>query len=247
MAYPPVAPVAWWKFDEGTGTTAGDSSGNGKALTVVSPGVLDTPGRWGAGCFGPQTTGYAHRVSDTTFPACIALDVPWSISGWFYSSTTSGTYQSLLSKINGSNRGFHVSLTPSTYYITLFFCSNISTAYWYGENAVNRRDSTWHHLALTYSGSGDHNDLALYVDNSLQTISWSNLGTPSTIDTSTNFVVGNELTNGYGWKNNVDELMIFDSELSSGSVATLYAGPPSGVLFRRTLFGRAGSRGIVNT
>lgn len=77
---PPVTlptPIASWNFDEGTGNTAADSSGNGNTLTKVgSPWTSD--GKTGAG-LNPTIANYFTRTSGFGNDA---LDT-WTVSMWF--------------------------------------------------------------------------------------------------------------------------------------------------------------------
>ncbi len=74
-----LAPDAWWKLDEASGTTAHDSSGNGNDLTVPSPGWATPTWAQTAGPPGTQTAEFqtvvpgppppATRLYRSSFPA----------------------------------------------------------------------------------------------------------------------------------------------------------------------------------
>ena len=64
-AAPPVGLVAAYGFDEGTGTTVADTSGNGNTGTVAGP--TWTIGKFGAALsFDGRTTGSRPRLEPST-------------------------------------------------------------------------------------------------------------------------------------------------------------------------------------
>jgi hypothetical protein len=72
-------PVGWWNFDEGSGATAGDSSGNNY------DGTINETVSWIPGCVGPHALRFASgcvRVSDRSqlrpsrFTVCAWVNLP---------------------------------------------------------------------------------------------------------------------------------------------------------------------------
>src|SRR5208282_6193700 len=59
-------PVGWWKFDDGSGTAAADSSGNGHAATLVN-GVS-----WDTGVIG---AGVSANAADSQYVSIPAIDL----------------------------------------------------------------------------------------------------------------------------------------------------------------------------
>jgi len=95
--------LAWWKFDEGTGTTAFDSSGNGNDGTFVQDP------EWVAGKFG---SGLLFDGKGGERVALGGLDIPASqmtITCWFKANNldTPGQDPRMVSKANGGDNNDH--------------------------------------------------------------------------------------------------------------------------------------------
>src|SRR5262249_49453010 len=111
--------VAWFKFDEGAGTTAADSSGSGNAGSLIGGPT------WTAGTSGKAVAldgvndfvRIAHRASLDAFPLTAAV--------WFKTTTASGT-PGLINKYLPSSRGGY----------QLFF-NNGTLCAWYFRNTSN--------------------------------------------------------------------------------------------------------------
>ncbi len=71
--------IAWWRFEEGSGTTAYDSSGNGNDGTLVG-GATWTEGRFGGGIELDGTSGYVS-VPDFELTTDTITFVAW-VNGW---------------------------------------------------------------------------------------------------------------------------------------------------------------------
>lgn len=83
-------------------------------------------------------------------------------------------------------------------------------------------DATWHHVAATYDGSSTLVGLSIYVDGALRGIQTDTDALSATILTTAPFQIGarngtNLLFNGL-----VDEAAVYDKELTSGEVTTIY-------------------------
>jgi hypothetical protein len=135
--------VACWKFDEGTGTVAYDSSGNGKSGTIY--GASWTTGKYESALYFPGTISNS-RVSLTTF-----LSTPSSLtaSAWIKVDSDATSYPFIVGKawinswglaIDGSSRRIRFEYYNSTG----------------SENGAVSTDAitygVWQHVAVTYSG-----------------------------------------------------------------------------------------------
>ena len=152
--------VGWWKFDEGSGTIAKDSSGNGNDGTIH--GAQTTAGQIGKALLFDEINNDYVVVTD------FAYGPEFTVAFWFKSSGNAGTvYQYIFSHApyNASNS------------VNIYFCENE------GENAGCLRtalkdvddtdqqtgldvapgfaDGNWHHYALTVSSGMGAN---VYVD-----------------------------------------------------------------------------------
>ena len=94
--------VGHWNFDDGSGTTAVDSSGNGRSGTLVNGPT------WATGKFnqGLSFDGVNDRVDVAHVSALNAY--PLTISTWFKTNSTGG-FQGLVNKyLSGSLNGYNL-------------------------------------------------------------------------------------------------------------------------------------------
>ena len=95
-ASPAVAPsglVAYWKFDEGSGTTAADSSGNGNTGTLIN-GPLWTAGRVGNALFFDGIDDNVTVLDSTS----LHLSSSFTLSAWVNPTSTFTDYRSIVAK-----------------------------------------------------------------------------------------------------------------------------------------------------
>ena len=91
-----VAPsnlVAYWKFDEGSGTTAADSSGNGNTGTLIN-GPLWTAGKAGNAL-------YFDGIDDNVTvldSASLHLSSAFTLSAWVNPAATFTDYRAIVTK-----------------------------------------------------------------------------------------------------------------------------------------------------
>jgi hypothetical protein len=85
--------------------------------------------------------------------------------------------------------------------------------------------ATWHHVCITYSGNSLASGVTIYVDGSSQTKTTNNdtLGSNSIL-TSNNIYAGGRASSGSGqyFSGSMDELSLWNIELSSAQVTALY-------------------------
>ncbi len=100
-----TGPVGYWKFDENTGTTASDMSGNGNTGTLTL-GPTWTTGKYGSGISFDGTDDYITAPSTTSL---VMTNSSVSVSAWIYPTTALAT-QGIAGKPNGSVYGYGLSL-----------------------------------------------------------------------------------------------------------------------------------------
>ena len=82
-------------------------------------------------------------------------------------------------------------------------------------------DNTWQHVAATYSGNGLNSGLNLYVNGVSPTVNRSGTLTVSVANTS-QFNLGARRNAEALWNGNLDEVSVFNSELSASDITTIY-------------------------
>ena len=157
---PPSDLIVWWRFDEGSGTSVADASGNGHTATLQG----DSPPAWinGVTSGALDFDGYQYYVeSDDSFNETISA---YTIEAWFAARSASGENPAIISTL-GDDIGFD-------YLGDILIWTN---GYFYGNAiALNTRwdvlvasqglvDGKWHHVAATWDGTNS----SLYVDGQL--------------------------------------------------------------------------------
>jgi hypothetical protein len=200
-------PIAHWKFDESTGTTAYDSSGNGNTASTFTGDVSWSSSKYGSG-LSFNAVDSVVRASETAFFNDTATTEIYTISAWAKFSYDSSGGQSMVAK--------YTNLSPNTASFILGFDSTeqpyfqiSDTVAWPLTNhsgAMN--DGNWHH----YTGIRDvaTDNLHIYVDGILSN---------SSTDTTTASVASNaDISFGNGGTNyntndflgNIDDVRIYN-------------------------------------
>ena len=206
--------VGWWKLDEGSGTTAGDSAGgNTGTLTgaTLPPWVVGRSGTGNALQF--NGSGYVICGSSIgDFPG----NAPFSVSCWVYvTSFIPNNWGRLMAKENGSGAtwgGWYMNITGSSSIIQF---QRIKDG---AGNAINTSISagSWMLVTATYDGT----TVKLYVNGTLRGSATDN----TAITASTGYFgigqsySGNPLNNAM-----IDDARIYNRALSAGEVSQLYS------------------------
>ncbi|MHC4616573.1 MAG: Calx-beta domain-containing protein, partial [Planctomycetota bacterium] len=190
-------PVLHWAFDESSGTTASDSTGNGNT------GTLYNGPQWVAGKFGNalQFDGSDDYGHCSSLSSTISGDM--SISCWLnYTSANNvkravnlGGFQMRFQqgRVGWDNNGGPSSEVHST-------------------NAYN--DGQWHHVVFVRSGT----NYQMYID----TVA-DNSGT-GTVESYDWITVGRR-TNSHYYAGKMDDLQVFNYALSQSDINELFQGP----------------------
>lgn len=208
-------PIAYWKFDDGSGTTATDSSGNGingtftataptwtsnvpSAITFTNPYSLDFTGSGD----GVTVTWPSERNFDATAPR--------SFSFWYKPvSNGEGQYSRIISwsndrlEIAGTNGG------PTSHKLA-YFDGN------WNETNINLNLGTWYHVTFTYDGT----TAKFYIGDDLQDEhSLAGRALSGTLR------IGNRVQQlDEGINGNIDDVRIYDIALTSNQVTNLSSG-----------------------
>ena len=198
--------AGYWKFDESSGTTAADASGNG--LT----GILNSTPTWGAG---KVNNGLSFDGTDYVEVGAIPSITGASrvtLAAWIKRATTGAKV--VLGKHTSTSEFAIKALQDGQLY---FRTSRGVTTY--GRVLLN--DTNWHHVALVFDGtlSGNANRLKGFVDGVQRTLTFS--GTVSNITTTntTPFRIGrtnNDYSNGQ-----IDEVTLYARALTGAEIVQL--------------------------
>ncbi|KPK37898.1 MAG: hypothetical protein AMJ65_13585 [Phycisphaerae bacterium SG8_4] len=196
--------VGWWRFDEGSGTVARDSSGNGH------DGVLKGDPQW---VFGRTDSALEFDGSgDYVEVGSVGISglATRTITGWAKASTTNISSWTTVFGFapSGSTDGtyFDIEVDDSGNYV-------VNVQGWQG--AFGPVDTQWHHFAATFSGTGG----SWYLDGRLVDRVDGDVGT---ID---QFVIGARLSNSNFFGGVVDDVRVYDRPLELDDIKKAMAGP----------------------
>ncbi|WP_406635841.1 LamG domain-containing protein [Amycolatopsis sp. WGS_07] len=212
----PTADKAYWKFDENTGTAAGDSSGQNKAATMKG-GAEWSGGRNGAAVWFDGTSGYAETsgpVLDTT--------KSFSATAWTV-LTDAGTHDyAVLGQDGNRTSAFQLRYSGSTGKWTVAVPQsdqdNPAVTTIVSDVKVSPRE--WTHLGVVYDAAA--HEMKLYVNGALTAIQ---IGV--TIGASSGpFTIGRSKWNGQNtgfYARAVDDVRVFGKALSDGEIRRVIA------------------------
>jgi alpha-L-arabinofuranosidase len=209
---------AAYQFDEGTGTTAADSSGHGNTLT------LGSGASWAAGKVGPYSLALnGSATGNATFASpVINTALPFSVSAWMKLNSLSG-YQSFVSIDGAATSGFYLQFRGDTgkFAFTRLASDSVAATAYHADATSAPSTGVWYNLI----GVNDVADgqLLLYVNGVLQsTVSYSG-GWQATGAT----IVGGGKFNGARSdfvNGDVDDVHFYDSTLSATDAAFIGTG-----------------------
>ena len=156
----------------------------------------------------------------------------FSFSCWFRTiSTTSAQFfckqedASLVPPFGpsgGSFRGYGYSFNGSTGFMSLFL-SNQAANRLIVTGTTDIRDGAWHHVAMTYDGSSSASGGIIYLDNVVESVTTPSDTLSMTIATTLSAEIGaRALGSESFFDGNIDDVAMYDKELSAGEVTTIY-------------------------
>ena len=196
---------AYWKFDEDTGTTANDSSGNSNTGTVSNGSWL--PGKINC-CLG--FNGTSSSVADSSAGGLPAANAAQTESFWMYVSATPSAKATALA-VSGSSSGVYIGYNSST---TFGVWTNNGTLL--VSTTTLPSTGAWHFITYTLSGSTN----TLYIDGT----------SVNTSTTATNTGAATALTAGMTpggtnyFNGDLDEIRVYNRALSAAEISSLAAG-----------------------
>ncbi|GLW90564.1 signal peptidase I [Actinokineospora globicatena] len=211
---PTNGPYTHWRFDDGTGTNAGDSSGS------VDTGVLTNGPTWVTGIMGSGVNfdGLNDRVISANNP--IATDTSFSASIWVKTTSASGT--AVAFNHQGTNTGaWYIYQQGGRWRFGLPRSDASSGTEDYAQSTTATAASTWVHLVGVYDDP--NNVIRLYVNGSLE-------ATTSRADAyewkaNGSLVAGGIYRGGswlYPWSGVLDDARVYQRALGASEISGIY-------------------------
>ncbi len=217
---PNAGAVGWWRFDEGSGTVASDSSGNGNNGVIY--GASWVTGVYGGALSFDRTAG-THLDINNYFTQVGSGDYAFAL--WFYHTGSDSSNELFAQRDNPDGTvnlidAYHVSDGPI--YFNVY--NGGTAAHQTVRSSVSVSNNAWHFLVVGRSDS----TMFMYVDGVNVASSPSVTGNVPTI--ANPFRVGTSSGyHTYGWTGYIDELQFYNRALSASDVQNLIQNGPSSV------------------
>jgi hypothetical protein len=214
-----IAPglVGYWRFDEGSGATAADSSGNSNTGSVLG-GAAWTAGRSGSAISFDGVNDYVSINNSPLF----GITTNITIAAWIRRGNLSD-YGAILAKTNGASRWDYelIFSDASGAGETPRFYADGKVPDTVNANGNISDTTTFHHMAVTRSGS----TVTFYINGTASgsaTMTGTFNNNPDTIRIGTDGPTWNAKSFFFGV---IDEVRLYNRSLSAGEIQNLYLYP----------------------
>lgn len=210
------SPLVYLKFDETSGTSLADASGNSRAATLGGSGSTLATASLGTGIAGTSIT--VNGSGTITIPHDATLDAVTSFTAEFLmkSSTGGSSYRYLARKGEGGD-GWCIRYHNNNFNPFAYTSGGIIFP---SDTAASLADGVTHHIVLTLNGAV----LTLYIDNSAAT---SATGTGTQATNVSDIKIATAGWDGPGYVGVVDEFAFYNTALSTTRIAAHYAAVPA--------------------
>ena len=212
--------VGYWKFDEGSGTSAADSSGAGNT------GTTQNAPTWGAGKINNALTlnGTTQRVN-VPDAASLRLAGSWTVSSWVNAAAlpASGQRATFVDRDDSSGNGNYLigidntaSCTGLGWRVKFDTSGGVSNFVCY---VATINTGTWYHLTGVWDSTAKN--LMIYLNGAL--VATQNI--PSNVPTSNSGVslaLGTNVPLAQYFNGTIDDVRVYNRALSPSDVLTLY-------------------------
>ena len=213
--------TGYWKLDDGSGTTATDSSGNSNNGTLTN-GPTWTTGQIQSAIDFDGTDDYVTIPDPSSGILDVADSTNFTLSGWFNRDTFT-TDDTIIAKRNGiasTDTGYLVYVDDATDKLT--FEASDGTDEYQMESSDTFTTTGWNHFVIVWNDSSS-SQTKMYINGALQ--STTNTGTFGNVNSLANavaFNLGAESDGGNPFDGKLDEARIYRRVLSDDEVSRLY-------------------------
>src|SRR6266850_6648920 len=212
--------VAAYSFNEGSGGTVADSSGNNLTGTIVGA-TWTTGGRYGNALSFNGTSSYV----DLGNPAALQLTGSITLEAWVNAAANPADDGQIVAKSNGS-AGWQFKTSPDTGPHTFGLAvSGNSSSVTQRYSTTVRSLNTWYHVAGVYNATTGTMDI--YVNGTLNDGILSGAIPNAQFNQNVNVNIGRR-TGGYYFNGIIDELRIYNRALSQAEIQTDMTTPIGG-------------------
>jgi uncharacterized protein (TIGR03437 family) len=202
--------AAAYAFDEGTGSTTADASGNGNTGNIQ----------------GATWTGNAKYGKALSFSTNASVDIgngaslqntgSMSWTGWIYVSNNNSGDAEIVARSNGNNSGWQFMVTQDCGYRSLAVFAGDGTTYAErcGKTTLSLR--TWYYVAAVYNSSA--RTLDVYLNGNADDGSIKYTGVPAAMALPAVDTMIGRRSGGAGFKGAIDNLRVYNRALSTADV-----------------------------
>ena len=200
--------VGYWKFDEGNGTTAADSSGNGNDGTLVNGPTWIADGKYGKALYFDGVDDRVTTISSTGSTSAVTVEA------WIKEATANSN----AGLVFDTNWSYGIWIQNSKIQGGIW---NASSYQHTASSQVIPQTGIWYHIAMTYDMTTDH-IVRLYVNGTLAA-NWTAIG-PTKIPNKVD--VGGRNPNNWYFNGTIDEVRIYNRALSADEIWNHYVHGP---------------------
>ncbi|MFH1352591.1 MAG: LamG-like jellyroll fold domain-containing protein [bacterium] len=199
--------VGYWQFNDGSGTTAADSSGNGNTGTIYG-GAAWVDGKYDGALDFDGSDDYVDAGAATVFN----ITGEFTLGAWIKTDSTDGT-RNIITK--GDN-AYGMQLENNN--AVQFYCGggSLTTT----ENSV--ANNVWAHIAAVYTGS----EMKIYINGTEKQSTYFYSNPQVTGET---LKIGRHASSSWQFFSGcIDEVFVYSRALSADEIAALYPGDSAG-------------------
>lgn len=201
-----------WKLDEGTGSTATDSSDNGRNGTWSGTSSGNT-GYYDTNATSSLSYSGSFSSGDDQVLITGITTVTKSVTFWAYIPNLDGTTE-MVSK-SSSGQGFEVIINGGTIQFYTMGSDVIAAS----ASSANINLNAWNHVVATYNGGGT--TMRVYINGAL---SGSTGTAPATVNNVENLYFGTWGSGGRQFVGKLNDVRLYDVELNATQVSNVKAG-----------------------
>jgi hypothetical protein len=207
----PGSLVAAYAFDEGSGTTVADASGNAQNGTITGA-TWTSSGKYG---YALSFNGSNSRVSIAD-SSLLDLTIGMTLEAWVYPSAAPNNWKSIIIKEAPGFYVYALYISPLRHPAGIIVINGQEQGF---EGSATLALNAWTHLAVTYDGTV----IRLYV-NGTQAGSQSVSGS---ITTSTGYlrIGGNSVWGGEYFNGRIDDVRIYNRSLTAAEIQSDLSAP----------------------
>jgi hypothetical protein len=208
-----VGPVAAYSFDEGVGTTVGDSSGNNNTGTLMG-GPVWLGGEYGSGLSFDGVNDYV----DLGNPPTLQLTRSMTISAWINSAAFPIDDAAIVSKRTSGEIGYQLDTTVDNGTRTIGFkLTSSSGAQMFRYGATTLQINQWYHVAGVYDAAAQ--TLTVYLNGQVDNGLLVGPVTTSQQNSSLGVNIGRRAgLSGFEFKGMIDQVRIYNRALGASEI-----------------------------